>query len=68
MLDGILFRQSFPWVVHHGGRHVLDDDTFLAVVVDYLVLVVAVVVHVVREYLVVLLVDHLRLQLVLFVS
>lgn len=67
MLDGILFRQSFPWVVHRGGRHVLDDDTF-PVVVDYLVMVVAVVVHVVREYLVVLLVDHLRLQLVLFVS
>lgn len=67
MLDGILFRQSFPWVVHHGGRHVLDDDTY-PVVVDYLVMVVAVVVHVVREYLVVLLVDHLRLQLVLFVS
>ena len=67
MLDGILFRQSFPWVVHHGGRHGLDDDTF-PVVVDYLVMVVAVVVHVVREYLVVLLVDHLRLQLVLFVS
>jgi len=65
MLDGILFRQSFPWVVHRGGRHVLDDDTFLAAVVDYLVMVVAVV-HVVREYLVVLLVDHLRLQLVLF--
>jgi len=68
MLDGILFRQSFPWVVHHGGRHVLDDDIFPAVVVDYLVMVV-VVVHVVREYLGVLLViDHLRLQLVLFVS
>ena len=67
MLDGVLFRQSFPWVVHHDGRHVLDDDTF-PVVVDYLVMVVAVVVHVVREYLVVLLVDHLRLQLVLFVS
>ena len=67
MLDGILFRQSFPWVDHHGGRHVLDDDTFLAVVVDYLVMVVAAV-HVVREYLAVLLVDHLRLQLVLFVS
>ena len=66
MLDGILFRQSFPWVVHRGGRHVLDDDTF-PVVVDYLVMVVAVV-RVVREYLVVLLVDHLRLQLVLFVS
>ena len=63
MLDGILFRQSFPWVVHHGGRHVLDDDTFP--VVDYLVMVAAVV-HVVREYQVVLLVDHLRLQLVLF--